>query len=84
MDTDTTVKVVMAVYCALGLPVAWLHLRQQKMTESVNQIQLAQGQALVVFTLAVMWPLLLLSMLLNYSQRRKPQSPGAKSTDELE
>jgi hypothetical protein len=46
-------------------------MRQQKMLESVGQIQSRHGQGLVVYTLALMWPLLLLSMGLTYFLQRK-------------
>lgn len=72
-DPDLFGKVVFAIYVAAGIPVAWLHIQQQKMTESVRGIPYQQTQGLVLYTLAVLWPLLLLAMALNYLQR-KPKS----------
>ena len=70
-DAENKGMILFACYCAIGLPVAWLHMRQQKMLESVRQTKSGQVQGLVVFTLAVMWPLLLLSMTLTYFQQKK-------------
>jgi hypothetical protein len=70
-DAETIGKTLFAFYCVIGLPVVWLHMRQQKMLESVRQTKSGQAQGLVVFTLAVMWPLLLLSMTLTYFQQKK-------------
>jgi heme/copper-type cytochrome/quinol oxidase subunit 2 len=70
-DAETKGKILFACYCAIGLLVAWLHMRQQKMLESVRQIKSGQAQGLVVYTLAVVWPLLLLSMTLTYFQQKK-------------
>lgn len=79
-DPDAFGTIVFAVYLALGLPVAWLHLRQQRMHESLAQAPNAQSRSLVVYTLAVMWPILLFVMALAWLQR-KPQSPIKQVTD---
>src|SRR4051812_39021579 len=82
MDADTKAKMVLAIYCVVGLPIVWLHMRQQKMLESTRQIKHVQVQGLVIYTLAVMWPLLLLSMTLTYFQRKnRPHSFPAKKDD---
>jgi hypothetical protein len=80
MSDDAWAKVYLAIYAAVGIPVAWLHMRQQGMHESTRQ---SRQSRLVIFTLAVMWPLLLLSMLLNHFQAKptagkiEPKKPDA-------
>jgi hypothetical protein len=71
MDSETAGKVGLLIYCLVGLPVVWLHMRQQKMVEPFKGIKQSQSQGLVIYTLAVMWPLLLLAMALTYFQQRK-------------
>lgn len=83
MDTDTKAKLVFAVYCVVGLPIVWLHMRQQKMVKPTRQIQLAQVQGLVVYTLAAIWPLLLFSMLLTYLQRKTDNKSFKAKSDDL-
>lgn len=78
-DHELFEKAVFAIYLAAGIPVAWLHIRQQKMAESVRGIPYQQTQGLVLYTLAVLWPLLLLAMALNYLQR-KPKSPRMRES----
>lgn len=65
-------KILFAIYLVAGVPVAWLHIRQQRMLESVRQVRHPQSQSLVIYTLAVMWPILLFAMALTYL-RSKPQ-----------
>ncbi|HEV2968555.1 MAG TPA: hypothetical protein VGY55_01120 [Pirellulales bacterium] len=74
-------SVCFLIYCLIGLPVVWLHVRQQRMIESTKQ---SRQSGIVVYTLAVMWPLLLFAMLLNYwqssprSRKPKPDDPSQK------
>ena len=87
LTPDTITGIVLIAYVAVGIPVAWLHMRQQRMVESVKQIQLAKGRAMVVFTLAVMWPLLLLAMALAHFQQKpwaiKQPNSGKVSKPEI-
>jgi hypothetical protein len=73
IDVDVVEKIVLAVYCVVGLPVVWLHVRQQNMQKSVGQVD-PHGKRLVIFILAVMWPLLLLTMALTYFLEKKHRS----------
>jgi hypothetical protein len=77
MDPETTGKIVLLIYCVAGLPIVWLHMRQQKMLESVKGVKQRPAQGLVIYTLAVMWPLLLLAMTLTYFQQKKRPSKDA-------
>ncbi|WP_428307459.1 hypothetical protein [Lacipirellula sp.] len=77
-DPDQLGKFVFLLYVAAGIPVAWLHMRQQKMMASHKQLKQVQGQGLVTYTLAVMWPLLLLVMALNWKQRKRQPSQAAE------
>ena len=71
-------------YVIVGLPVAWLHMRRQRMIEAHKNLQNADpaGQSglsgIVVFTLAVMWPLLLMAMGLNALQQRGKSKEDSK------
>jgi fumarate reductase subunit D len=80
LDSEIIGKIVLAVYCLIGLPVVWLHMRQQGMHGSVQQVQDATSR-LVVYTLAVLWPVLLLSMVLNHLQRRTASRSSPKRED---
>jgi L-lactate permease len=79
LSDDDWGKVYLVIYCVVGLPIVWLHMRQQRMIESAKK----SGQLhLVVYTLAVLWPLLLFAMLVNYLQpspksvkRNRPAEP---------
>ncbi len=75
-------KLILAIYCLIGLPVVWRHVRQQKMTQSVGQIQQSACQGLVVYTLAVIWPILLFAMTLTYLQQRKRPNSRSVPADE--
>ena len=70
-DPDTIGRMVFGIYCVIGLPVVLLHMRQQRMLESFDQIRHAQPKNLVICTLAAMWPLLLLAMTLTHLQQKK-------------
>ena len=72
-DPEIYGKIILALYIAAGIPVAWLHIRHQKMHESFSQIKQPQASSLVIYTLAVLWPLLLFAMALNYLLE-KPQA----------
>ena len=60
-------------YMITGLPVVWLHVRQQKMRASINALDEGEQRFIVFFTLATVWPLILLSMSLNRMNRRRSQ-----------
>jgi hypothetical protein len=57
---DTLGWLVFAGYCAVGLPVAWLHLRREKITNK----DAADNRSFtwVIFFLALLWRILLLAM----------------------
>ena len=69
-DPEVSGKILFAIYLAAGIPVAWLHIRQQRMLESVRQVRQPQAQSLLLYTLAVMWPILLFAMALTYLQSK--------------
>lgn len=69
-DPETIDSLWFWLYVAAGVPVAWLYLRQQKMQKPYSTIPLRQAKSIVIFTLATMWPLLLLSMGLSYLQQK--------------
>jgi hypothetical protein len=79
-DSERTEKLFLLAYCVAGLPVVWLHVKQQKMLDSMRQVHQSSALGLIVYTLAVLWPILLFAMALTYFQpvRRKPQ-PTHKS-----
>ena len=78
-DPEAVEKIILAIYVAVGIPVAWLHMRQQKMTESVRKIPYAQTQSMVIYVLAVLWPLLLFAMALNYLLQKPRRRSGRDS-----
>ncbi len=82
-DPEVSGKIFFAIYVAAGVPVAWLHIRQQRMIEPVQQVQHSEVRSLLPFTLAVMWPLLLFSMALTYflSKPRRPRKPIVGPTE---
>ena len=55
-------------YFIIGLPIAWIHTRQQKMVEPIKNLHSAKTKQMVFYTLIVVWPLLLLGMVLAYMQ----------------
>ncbi len=70
-------------YIALGVPVALLYMRQRRMTASTKSAP-GRVSALVVFTLACLWPLLLFAMLLanrQSSSRSKTQAQRESDKD---
>jgi hypothetical protein len=68
------------VYVLLGIPMAWLHMRQHKMTESFHRVPHGAPQNLIVFTLAVMWPLLLLPLATaHFRKKREAEASRAPS-----
>ena len=77
MSNDAWGQLWLWGYVIAGIPVALLHMRRQAMGASAIQA----GQRLnmmVIFTLAVIWPLLLFSMLLNgeFRKQKKPSPPS--------
>ena len=44
-DPEVSGKILFAIYLAAGIPVAWLHIRQQRMLESVRQVRQPQAIA---------------------------------------
>ena len=72
---------ILFIYCIVGLPVVWLHIRQQKMIESISQIQFIKAQGLVLITLALMWPVLLFALTLHHFQRKKPPQKSLEKNE---
>ncbi len=62
-DPDIWGKLGFGLYCLIGLPIAWHFMRQQAMTASSQQSGLNRY---VVMILAMMWPILLFAMGVNY------------------
>lgn len=60
-------------YVIIGLPVVWLHIRQQKMGPSISKLD-GDLHTIVFFSLAVVWPLILLSISLNRMNQRRSQA----------
>lgn len=69
LDSEAEGKLVFALYALLGVPIAWIFIKQQKMTGSVQQAS-SGASRLVVLVLALMWPVLLFCMALNRYQGR--------------
>ena len=58
-----------AGYLLVGVLVALVHMRQHRMIQRTEQVQVGMMLA-VTLMLALMWPILLLAMLLNLVQAR--------------
>ena len=61
------------IYALIGLVIAYVHIKQHKMREPIDQadrdLSLAGGSG-VEFLLALMWPVLLFAMTVNALQGR--------------
>jgi hypothetical protein len=79
LSEDDLGRLYLAIYCAIGLPIVWLHMRQQNMISSTKKSGNAAG--LVIYTLAVMWPILLFAMVLNYFLVTSPRTRKQKPED---
>lgn len=55
---------IFAGYCAVGLPIAWLHVKR----EDIKSEDAGDNRTFnwVILFLAIMWPILLLSMAANW------------------
>lgn len=73
LNQEQTGLVYFLVYWAIGFPIALLHIRQQRMTESVKQCH-DKVQSGIVGILATMWPVLLFSMALLYWQKKRERA----------
>ncbi len=69
LDADSWAKIACALYTLLGVPIAWIFIKHEKMTTSVHQAP-PRASALVALTLALMWPILLFCMALNRCQEK--------------
>ncbi len=81
MSVETLVQVCCGIYIVLGIPVAYYHMRQQNMAASAQKCG-GKGYGMIVFALASMWPLLLLSMGLNRLNRKS--NPPQRSISKRE
>jgi hypothetical protein len=70
--------IYLLIWCAIGFPIAWYYMRQQRMVESTKRS--GKAGVGVIFVLSVMWPLLLMSMFLIYLQP-PPKSSRQKTED---
>ena len=64
-EPGTWGKVLFALYYVAGLPIAWFFMKQQDMEESSQD---SESHRYVVVILAIMWPVLLFAMFVNWLQ----------------
>jgi hypothetical protein len=81
-NPDNTGVLIFFAYCLLGLPVAWMYMKRQKMVEPFRQIEHHEPQNVVIFTLAVLWAILLAWMVLDSRQKRKAARKKAGLQDD--
>ena len=81
LDADARGKLGFGLYLLIGVPIALRFMQQQKMTASSKQ---SGTHRLVVLILAIMWPVLLFAMFVNYLQdtERKPKTPQSQGTSD--
>jgi len=75
MTDDQTWKLGMAIYIAIGIPIAYWHRRR----EGANDRDHSSKQvAIVYYVLALFWPLLLLAIFANRDDKPKSNGPTHK------
>lgn len=72
LESDTWVKLGWLLYFLVGIPIAWIFIKREKMDTSVKEAP-ANTSAVVIGLLALMWPILLFCVALNYSQDKADQ-----------
>ena len=78
MDTETTGAIMMGVYCAIGLPVAFWHMRREQMSES--DIESSTTRYRFIWLLAWMWPILFLGIAAQSLGNRLDGPPRKKGS----